>query len=174
MANHRLLTDDVSPHPGIEEADVEPSAPADRPTIRYVLGWSLVGLVFAFFTSYAALARGIDLVEVWRVHHPGVHGVVSDIQDCDYDDNYYVVCLGRFTADDGSIVARPVRLLADFINPHPPVPARVAGAADDRAWADDYEPAWGGWVFLVLVTGAFTIVVLFGIGLGVRSLVRRR
>ena len=153
---------------------MEPGVEEDKPpTIRSVIIWSLVGLVFAFFTTWAAIARSVDLVEVWRIHHPGVHGAVDEITDCDYDDNYYVVCRGRFTADDRSIADRPVWVMADFIHPKAPLPARVADASDDIAWADDYHPEWGGWIFLVLLTTAFTIGTLTGIGAGIRSLRRR-
>jgi hypothetical protein len=145
----------------------------ERPTVRSVVLWSLVGLVLATLTSYATVMRGNDLVEVWRIHHPGVHGSVTGIDECDYDDNYYVVCRGRFTADDGSITARPVWLMADFISPRPPVSARVADAADDRAWADDYQPGWGGWIAFVVIFGATSIGIGVGIGLGIRSLLRR-
>jgi hypothetical protein len=145
----------------------------DRPTARSTVIWSLLGLLLAAATSYAAVARGIDLVEVWRVHHPGIHGTVADIADCEYDDNYYVICRGRFTADDGSVRAGPVWLMADFINPRAPVPARIAAASDDRAWADDYQPGWGGWIALVVIMGAMSIGILTGIGFGIRSLVRR-
>ena len=144
----------------------------DRPTVRSTIVWSVLGLVLAAATGYAALARGTDLVEVWRVHHPGIHGTVTDLADCAYDDNYYVVCRGRFTADDGTVV-RPVWLMADFISPKPPVPARIATASDDRAWADDYRPGWGGWVVLVLIMAAMSVGLLTSIGFGVRSLVRR-
>jgi hypothetical protein len=147
----------------------------EKPTKWWsVVIWSIVGLVFASLTAYAALARSVDLVEVWRVHHPGIHGTVTQITDCDYDDNYYVVCRGRFATDDGSVTGHPVFLLADFISPKEPVAARVADASDDRAWADDYDPSWGGWIVLVLITTAFTVAILIGIGLGIRSLWRRR
>jgi len=145
----------------------------DRPTVLSTVVWSVLGLLLAAATSYAAVARSIDLIEVWRVHHPGIHGSVTDISECEYDDNYYVVCRGRFTADDGSVTAHPVWVMADFINPKPPLPARIAGAADDRAWADDYRPGWGGWIALVLIMGAMSIGILTGIGFGIRSLVRR-
>ena len=145
----------------------------DRPTVRSTVIWSLIGLLLAAATSYAAVARGIDLVEVWRVHSPGIHGTVADITDCEYDDNYYVICRGRFTADDGSVAAHPVWLLADFISPKAPVAARIAGASADRAWADDYQPGWGGWIALVVIMGAMSIGILTGIGFGIRSLVRR-
>ena len=145
----------------------------DKPSVRSTVIWSVLGLLLATATSYAAAARGTDLVEVWRVHHPGIHGTVSDIADCDYDDNYYVVCRGRFTADDGSVTAHPVWLMADFIHPVAPVPARIADASTDRAWADDYQPGWGGWVALVVIMGAMSIGILTGIGFSMRSLVRR-
>ena len=51
--------------------------------------------------------------------------------------------------------------------------ARIANASDDRAWADDYSPGWGGWIALVVIMGAMSIGILTGIGFSIRSLVRR-
>jgi hypothetical protein len=155
--------------------DASEAEPEEKPaTVRSVVIWSLVGLVFAFFTTLGSIVRTLDVVEVWRIHHPGLHGAVTDISACDYDDNYYVVCEGRFTADDGSVTGKPVLLMADFIHPQPPVAARIVKSDGERAWADDYEPEWGGWVFIALLTAAFSIGIFTGIALGIRSLIRRR
>ena len=41
----------------------------DRPSARSTVIWSVLGLLLAGATSYAGVARSIDVVEVWRVHH---------------------------------------------------------------------------------------------------------
>jgi hypothetical protein len=52
-----------------------------------------------------------------------------------------------------------VLLIVDTLAPIEPVPARIGGASDDRAWADSYRPGWVGWLVLVVLFTAVGVVV---------------